>query len=275
MGLLAMFAACLYAAEPVPNKLTKDEKKQGWILLFDGKSLKEWNDPRKKSPPGDGWAVENGTIRTVARPSIREDLISNRKFRDFEFAFDWKLDKRSNSGVKYRVQGRFYLDKAKQKKGVPFEEQVGYELANKLSDRTKPSPEGGEEYVIAFEYQLIDNSAHPDAMRGSLYQTGGLYSMIAPDKQMSKPVGEWNTSRIVLRGETVQHWLNGEKVMESRLDAEPIRKAVAKRWEKHAPELYRKLADQPEKECPVALQHHNDAVWFRNLKIRPLPASGN
>lgn len=263
-----LLLASTLAAEP--NTLTKEEKKAGWTLLFDGRSLKGWNDPHKKSPPGDGWAVENGAIRTNAGPKIREDLISDRKFRDFELEWEWRMEKGSNSGLKYRVQDKFFLDRAKFKKGVPFEEGVGHELTNKLSSRAKPSAEGGEEYVVAFEYQMIDDGVHADAQRGAVYQTGALYSMVAAEKKNAKPVGEWNVSKVVLRGEHVEHWLNGAKVLDTLLTNPLIEAAAAKRWKKHAPSLYKQLAEQPLKECPVALQHHNDAAWFRSIKIRKL-----
>lgn len=262
-----MLAAAL-AVEP--NTLTKQEKKDGWTLLFDGKTLKGWNDPRRKSPPGDGWTVENGAIRALAKPKLREDLISDRKFRDFEMVWEWRIEAGSNSGVKYRIQDKFFLDRAKFKKGVSFEEGVGHELANKLSSRSQPSSEGGEEYVVGLEFQLIDDAAHADAQRGGLYQTGAMYSMIPASKRAAKPVGEWNVSRVVLRGERVEHWLNGEKVVEASLQAPEIEAAAAKRWKKFAPSLYEQLAKQAAKECPVGLQHHNDAVWFRSIKIRKL-----
>lgn len=264
-----LFAALLSA--DAPNRLSPAEKKEGWILLFDGKTLDAFNDPRKKSPPGDGWAVEDGMIRTIAKPRLREDLISNQTFRNFEFVFDWKIAPGSNSGVKYRIQDRFFLDKAKEKKGLPFEEMVGYELANKLSSRSNPSAQGGEEYVVGFEFQMIDNAAHKDAQRGAVYQTGAMYSMIPAAKNASKPVGEWNTTRIVMRGEHVEHWLNGEKVLDASMESPLIEAAAAKRWKKHAPSLYELLTKQPKKDAPVGLQHHNDPVWFRNIKIRRLP----
>jgi len=266
--MIDLLFAALLAADP--NTLTPQEKKDGWVLLFDGKSFKGWNDPRKKSPPGDGWAIDNGAIHAVAKPRIREDIISNRKFRDFELAWEWRIEKGSNSGLKYRVQDKFFLDRAKFKKGVPFEEGVGYELKNKLSSRANPSPEGGEEYVVAFEYQMIDDDAHMDARRGGLYQTGAIYSMIPAAKKNAKPVGEWNESRVVIRGEHVEHWLNGEKVLDASLEDPRIEAAAAKRWKQHAPSVYEQLTKQPMKEAPIGLQHHNDAVWFRSIKARKL-----
>jgi hypothetical protein len=266
----ALTAADHHGEGADPNKLTPEEKKAGWISLFDGKSLKGWNDPAKKSPPGQAWEVKDGAIHAVPKPNLREDLISDKKFRDFELVWQWKLDKGSNSGLKYRVQDRFFLDKAKFKKGVSFEEGVGHELANHLSSRSKPSAEGGEEYTVAFEYQMIDDDVHRDAMRGALYQTGAIYSMIPASKKVAKPIGEWNTSKVVLKGEHVEHWLNGEKLVDAMLNSEPILAASAKRWQKHAPSLYKLLVEQPVKECPIDLQHHNDSVWFRAIKIRKL-----
>lgn len=265
--MIELLLLATLAAEP--NTLTKAEKKAGWALLFDGKTLKGWNDPRKKLPPGDGWAIDNGAIRTNAGPKIREDLISDRKFRDFELEWEWRIEQGSNSGLKYRVQDKFFLDRAKFKKGVPFEEGVGHELTNKLSSRANPSPEGGEEYAVAFEYQMIDDSRHADAKRGAVYQTGALYSMIAAEQKTAKAPGEWNVSKVVLKGEHVEHWLNGVKVLDAQLTSPLIEAAAAKRWQKHAPSLYHQLVDQPLKDCPIALQHHNDAVWFRSIKIRP------
>jgi hypothetical protein len=124
--------------------------------------------------------------------------------------------------------------------------------------------------VVAFEYQLIDDDAHADARRGALYQAGAMYSMIPASKKAARPVGEWNTSRVVVRGERVEHWLNGEKVLEAGFDDPRIAAAAAKRWKKHAPSVYEQLTKQPLKECSVGLQHHNDAVWFRAIKARRL-----
>ena len=270
-SLLVITAATLFAAEPDnANSLTKQEKKDGWILLFDGKSFNGWRDPHKLTPPGDGWTIENGAIHALPHPRIREDIISNTKFKDFELVWQWKLEKGSNSGLKYRIQDTFFLDKEKFKKGVSFEEGVGYELEHKLSSRSNPSKSGGEEYVVAFEYQMIDDDVHRDAQRGPLYQTGAIYSMIPASKRLAKPVGEWNTSKVILRGDHVEHWLNGEKVVDSMLTADPIKAASAKRWQKYAPSLYKLLVEQPNKECPIGLQHHNDSVWFRGIKVRKL-----
>jgi hypothetical protein len=96
--------------------------------------------------------------------------------------------------------------------------------------------------------------------------------MVAPTTQAARPVGEFNESRIVLRGNRVEHWLNGVKVVDTDLGVPAIAEGLAKRWTTASP-VYQMLTRQPKKRTPIALQHHIDEVWFRNLKIRPLAAT--
>jgi len=91
--------------------------------------------------------------------------------------------------------------------------------------------------------------------------------MVAPSKAATKPVGEFNHSRIVLRGNHVEHWMNGVKVVDSALDSPDVLQGIKSRWGV-APHVYDLLASQPKKSCPISLQNHGDAAWFRNIKIR-------
>jgi hypothetical protein len=93
--------------------------------------------------------------------------------------------------------------------------------------------------------------------------------MVAPSSQTARPVGEFNHSQIVLRGNHVEHWLNGVKVVGTTLDAPQVLRGIETRWGV-APHVNGMLAKQPGKSCPISLQNHGDAAWFRNLKIRPL-----
>jgi hypothetical protein len=253
------------------NTLTPQEVRDGWILLFDGKTLSGWDDPARKSPPGDSWSVEDGTIHGKSHPKVREDLLTNRTFNNFELVFEWKIPKGANSGVKYRIQDRVLLVGGKLNPASKrFEDTVDYEYEHRLGRRDAIQPgEHVEDYPIAFEYQVIDNQGHLDARRGPKYSAGSLYSLIGPTEQTAKPVGDWNTGRIVLRGNHVEHWLNGVKVVDTNLDSAEIAESLAKRWGTESP-VYRLLTTQPKKSCPVGLQNHNDEVWFRSLKIRPL-----
>ena len=245
------------AALPV---LTAAEKDAGWQLLFDGHSFDGWENPAGKQPPGNAWAIEDGCLKATAKPRIIEDLFTKATFRDFELMFDWKVAPGSNSGVKYRIQDRVMLVDRKFEK---FEDSVDYSFAHPRGDR----PAKGQEYVIGFEYQVIDNSGHKDAVRGPKYQSGALYDLIGPTRDVTKPIGKFNRARLLVKGNHIEHWLNGVKVVDA--DLLEAAKGGAHRWGAESP-VYRLLAEQPKRECPISLQNHNDPAWFRNIKIRRL-----
>lgn len=261
--LLLLFGGALWAAEP--NALTPEEKKQGWKLLFDGKSMAGWNDPAKSSPPGDSWSIDNGALKSKKNPAIREDLFTAAEYGDFELSFEWKISPGGNSGLKYRVQDRFYCDDRQVKKYGKFETMANEAIKSRAIARAAAT----QEYVVGFEFQVIDDSGHADARRGALYQAGALYSMLPAAKPMAKPVGEYNLARIVVRGNKIEHWLNGVKVVDGSLADESIKTKAAARWTTDSL-IYKGLAERPKKKTPITLQNHGDEAWFRNIKIRPL-----
>jgi hypothetical protein len=114
-SLLLIFGTLAGAA--AENTLTPAEKKEGWTLLFDGKTMNGWLDPAKKDKPGTGWKVEDGTLATVQGALIREDLITAKSYGDFELKFDWKLTPGGNTGLKYRIQRELLMDQSKMEKG--------------------------------------------------------------------------------------------------------------------------------------------------------------
>jgi hypothetical protein len=231
---------------------------QNWENLFDGKTFNGWERPR-----GGAFAIEDGCLRPVPRPAFEEDLFTTAKYRDFELEFDWKISPRGNSGVKYRIQDRVMLLDQRPPK---FEDQVIAAMKNRRTD----VPAKGVEYVIGFEYQITDNSANPDASRnGATHQAAALYDMFAATKDATKKVGEFNRGRIVVKGDRFEHWLNGEKIVEGSLKAPEIARGVAKRWGEGSP-VYNLLVNQPRQECQISLQNHNDAAWFKNIRIRKL-----
>ena len=190
-------------AADAPNTLSSAEKSGGWKLLFDGKSMKGWVDVRKNAPPGDSWTIEDGALKSVPHPKLREDLFSKELFGDFELSWEWKIEAKGNSGLKYRIQDRFFVDEKRIKEYGKFEK-----LANDAATkRNVKRVDGTQEYIVGFEYQMIDNAGHPDARRGGYYQTGALYSMIPPvETAAPKRVGEYNQSRIVVKGNHIEHW---------------------------------------------------------------------
>lgn len=163
------------------NTLTAAEKKAGWILLFDGKTLTNWKSYNDK--PVDGWEVVNGElINKKEGAQNHSDLITEKQYDNFELSFDWKIGKGLNSGVVYRV----------------------------VQSSTRPSFESGP------EYQLIDDVGYPDKLE-DWQKSGADYAMHAPAKIVSKPAGEYNHSTIIVNGAHVEHWLNGVKVTDFEL----------------------------------------------------------
>lgn len=250
------------------NQLTPAEKKAGWKLLFDGKSFENWRDPGTELPPGDSWAIEDGCLTTVPKPHIAEDLISAKTYGDFELAFEWRVSPGANTGVKYRIQRTVFHDSSKGEQGG-FEATTEREMKSSTPDRASLAPTShGHEYTVAFEFQLIDDERHPDAKKDANHVTGALYSMLAPSKRPAHPAGEWNQGRLILKGNRVEHWINGEQVLSASLDDPEGLANLKTRWEK-GPAVYEVLA-HAKPTGPFSLQHHGDKVWFRNIKIKVL-----
>jgi hypothetical protein len=264
--LLLALAATLTAQH---NQLTPAEMAAGWKLLFDGKTLNHWVDQSKTVPPGDAWTVEDGAIKAKPDPLITEDLFTKETFGDFELQFEWKIAKGSNAGLKYRIQDTIWLPEDSKTRGEQFEVSMGRVVANPLERKTLKPGGKAQAYVVGFEYQMIDDSAHKDAQRGGKYQSGSLYDMIPPSQQASKPPGQWNQGRILVRGDHIEHWLNGVKVVDGTLSDERVTASITKRWGP-APKLKEMLLKRTRKQCPISLQNHSDDAWFRDIKIRKL-----
>jgi hypothetical protein len=265
MKLILALSCSLALASAAENQLTPEEKAAGFKLLFDGKSMDGWTDSTGKPMKGDSWTIEDGCLKPRAKPTFTEDLYSNDKFTDFELDFDWRISRAGNSGVKYRIQDHIYLagDRAR---GRKFELIVDDFSKNRITER----PTGkGQDYVVGFEYQVIDNSANADALSAQTHSAGALYDVAAPTKDATRPVGEWNHSRLIVKGTHVEHWLNGEKVVDASIAPEAVRPLLSKRWGQ-TPYVLKMLSEQPNKSCPISLQNHGDEAWFKNIKIKKL-----
>jgi hypothetical protein len=267
MPYALLLAASLASAQH--NQLTPEEKAAGWKLLFDGRTLEAFRDPRAMTPAGDSWTVADGCIQATKRPRIREDLVTRESFGDFELAWEWKVEPRGNSGVKYRIQDFILLVDSRRPKGVRFEQQVHEASKERFARKDIQAADRTEEYVVGFEYQMIDDQWHPDAKNGDTHTSGALYDMIAPSQLAARPAGEWNQSRLVVRGDRVEHWLNGVQVVKGTLADPAIAARIARRWSV-APVVERALSLRERPRTPISLQNHNDVAWFRNLKVRAL-----
>ena len=217
-------------------------KSVGWIRLFDGKTTEGWRDASGGPFPGVSWRVEDGCLRAIPNPDGFQDIVTTRLFASFELEFEWKISAAGNSGVKYFVQ-RHMMRKAR-------------------GDALPGSAARG------FEYQITDDIANPDALSDPKHTAAALYGFAAPGPKQLAPVGEFNRSRIVLRGGHIEHWLNGVKVVEANYMSDPMQAAIRERM-KNSDDA-KALMSGERVETPIALQHHSDPVWFRSIKIRRL-----
>jgi len=216
------------------NVLTTAEKEQGWRLLFNGQSTAGWRGFQKEAFPDHGWLVEEGCLKCTGQKG--GDLVTTEKFNDFELTWEWRLSPHGNSGVKY-----FIDEKRADAKGKVY---------------------GG---AIGHEYQMIDDGGYTEPLH-TKQKTGAWYEVIAPKNAKPKPIGEFNRSRLIVRGKHVEHWLNGDRVVSYEADSTEAVAGIASSKFKNVPGYIDKIA------TPILLQDHNTAVWFRNIKLRVLPA---
>lgn len=198
-----------------------------WQSLFDGQSFEGWRTLTGK-PVTVGWEVRDGAIR---RGGIGGDILTAGEWADFELEFEWKVTRGANSGVKYRV-GEY-------------------------------APAGRD---IGPEFQILDDAAHSDGADPKR-SAGAIYDIVpAATTKKLRAVGEWNQSRVVARGSRLEHWLNGEKIVDVDLDSPEWRAALAG-------SKFKAAADFGTRKGHILLQDHGDEVWYRALRIRELPGA--
>lgn len=226
----------------------------GWRNLFEGKSFRGWRDPSQMQPAGDSWSIEDGSFVAKREPQLLEDLETEEGFQDFEFAFEWKLAEGGNSGVKYCINRRVFLENA----------EPGWEKGKRVERRQFGPGTRGQQYLAACEFQLIDDEKHPDAARRPDRKTGALYGKFAPQQPPHAPAGVWHQGLLKKQGLNVEHWVNGKIVLTARLDSSEIAATMSA-----YPARLTEYRASLEKRSTIALQNHGDsAVWFRNLKVK-------
>jgi hypothetical protein len=224
-------------ARTAPNTLSRGEKKEGWSLLFDGKTMNGWRGAYLDSLPTKGWEVKDGILMVQAsggaEAAFGGDIVTVEQYGSFELVVDFKLTEGANSGIKYFV--------------------------TEQQPRTPGSAKG-------LEYQLLDDARHPDAKLGinGNRTLASLYDLFPATKKTVHPIGEWNHARIVVRGKHVEHWLNGIKVLEYERGGKEflVHKAESKFKDLDG------FGEAPKGH--ILLQDHGDQVLFRNIKIRIL-----
>ncbi len=226
---LAAATVTLHAADHPVNALTPAEQAAGWRLLFDGTTLAGWRGYQKPDAKELRWTIADGCLglphKDGADTHGERDLITTDTFDDFDLRFEWRVEAGSNSGVKYLV--------------------------------TEDHPS-----AIGHEYQVIDDERHPDAKISTTRQTASFYDVKAATAHPTRPVGEWNESRILVQGTHVEHWLNGQKVLEYELGSPELLAAVAKSKFKDVAGFGTKKAGH------LLLQDHGDAVCYRSIRVK-------
>ena len=232
------------------------QDKDGYYVLFDGKTLNGWRGYNRDDVPG-RWTVDNGTIKFSgtgsgeAQGNEGGDLIFDHKFKNFELDLEYKISEGGNSGI-------FYL----------------------AEEAVRHTPEGDQPLAIwqtASEFQVLDNERHPDAKLGvdGNRQAGSLYDMIPAKPQNAKPAGEWNKAKITVYKGTVIHNQNGQNVVEYHLWTPQWNEMLKN--SKFAPggpcePAYDLLSNMggDNHEGYIGFQDHGDDVWYRNIRVKVL-----
>lgn len=206
--------------------LAQTRSDDGWLPLFDGKTLAGWTTMDKK-PVTKGWVAEDGILH---RADKAYDIFTDKEYANFILEFDWRIAPNGNSGVKYRM-----------------------------------SSYSGQ--YLGPEYQVFDDGPLAQAAKkNGKFLAASLYELVAPNqKKQLKAVGQWNTARIVADGSKIEHWLNGEKVVEIDTASEAFKTALAASKFK----AHKDFAQGPSGR--IMLQEHGSEAWYRNIRIKQLP----
>lgn len=213
LGLLATLHA-------QPNTLMPEEQAQGFELLFDGHTTADWLEITGAAFPK-SWSIDDGCLKPIAGLPGFQDIRTTAEYRNFDLRFEWRVGKGANSGVKYLI------DKVDR-----------WVTKDKTSYHAR---------ARGLEYQVVDDALNSDAQASLKNTSGALYGRIAPVGPAAHAAGDWNSARILVRGPHVEHWLNGQKVVECE-----------------------GAADFGVRNTPISLQNHDSDAWFRTLRIRRL-----
>lgn len=245
---LSALAFCLVTAtaQAQLNTLTDAEKAEGWIMLWDGKTTDGWRSPKSEEFPASGWKISEGILSTLdnkgAEAAGGGDIITRKRYTDFELQVNFRITSGANSGIKIFVQPN-------------------------ISPISKAGEKAAVGSAIGLEFQILDDKLHPDAKLGKNGNRtiGSLYDLIAaPADKKVLPVGDWNHARIISKGKRVEFWLNGVKTVEFERGSEDFRKRVAASKYHNIPEF------GEWEDGHIMLQEHGNAVSYCNVKLRVL-----
>lgn len=221
------------AAPSSANTLTSKERKDGWKLLFDGRTTAGWHSYGRPSS-GPSWKVGEGTIyydTTDERKIHDRDLVSDQEFENFDLRYEWRIAPKGNSGLLFIVNE----DTAKYK----------------------------QTYFTGPEMQIIDNNGHSDA-RNPKHRAGDLYDLIPVSNETVRPLEEFNEAQITLNRGKLDLYLNGTHVVSTTMWDDKWNSLVAASKFRNMPGFAKT------KKGRIALQSHGSMVWFKNVKIKEL-----
>jgi len=227
-GGLVVFPPSLHAATEAVNMLSPAERAMGWQLLFDGHGVQGWREFRK-ADVGPRWSVDGDALTISPSTKVGDDLITKEQYENFELIFEWRISEGGNSGVFFHVN------------------------------------EGDHDYVwrTGPEYQIVDDDRHEDGKTPN-HRAGANFALHAPKVTATRPVGTYNQSRLIVDHGHVQHWLNGQLIVDYQLWTPEWEALVAASKFKAMPDYGRSPTGY------IGLQDHGDRVWFRNIKIKRL-----
>ncbi|RYE27207.1 MAG: DUF1080 domain-containing protein [Sphingobacteriaceae bacterium] len=216
------------------GNLVSAQSTNKWTYLFDGKTVARFRGYKMTTFPKTAWKEEKGAL--VAQPDAANvDLVTKDTYTNFDLRFEWKVSKAGNSGIFYNV-----------------EETSSHESGNGNSPN----------WLDNFEMQLLDDIGFDD--KEPKRSAGSLYDLIAPQNKKLKPVGQYNTGRLLVNHGHVEHWLNGVKVVQYNLNSPQLNKLIAESKYKDNPKFAKSTSGH------IMFQHHGQKVWLKNIRLKKL-----
>jgi hypothetical protein len=225
----------LSCGNPVKGDIQVDQQEEAaWDTLFSGSSTNALRGYGIQEFPEGVWYVENGAL--IANPdTANRDLVSRNRFRNFELEFEWAFDTAANSGVFFHVQ-----------------EDLVMEAGNGNSPN----------WLDNFEIQVLDDLNFSDT--AAVRSAGSVYDLIKPVNKNLLPIGQFNPARLVHKSGHVEHWLNGNKVIEFEIGSPEMKELLANSKFSNNPGFH------SDREGHIMFQHHGQRVYYKNIRIRSL-----